>query len=38
MASAAGCALPVVTDAERAVADFLPIEADPAIARRALVS
>ena len=36
MASAAGRALPVVTDAERAVADLLPIEADPATARRAL--
>jgi tRNA (mo5U34)-methyltransferase len=36
MASAAGRALPVVTDAERAVADLLPIEVDPAAARRAL--
>jgi tRNA (mo5U34)-methyltransferase len=36
MASAAGRALPVVTDAERAVADLLPIEADRAAARRAL--
>jgi tRNA (mo5U34)-methyltransferase len=36
MASAAGRAIPVVTDAERAVADLLPIEADPEIARRAL--
>ena len=36
MASTGGRALPVVTDAERAVADLLPIEADPAAARRAL--
>jgi tRNA (mo5U34)-methyltransferase len=36
MASAAGRTLPVVTDAERAVADLLPIEADPAAARHAL--
>ena len=36
MASAAGRTLPVVTDAERAVADLLPINADPAAARRAL--
>ena len=36
MASAADRAHFVVTDAERAVADLLPIEADPAAARRAL--
>jgi tRNA (mo5U34)-methyltransferase len=36
IASAAGRALPVVTDAERAVADLLPIDADPTAARRAL--
>jgi tRNA (mo5U34)-methyltransferase len=36
MASAAGRTLPVVTDAERAVADLLPIGADAAAARRAL--
>jgi tRNA (mo5U34)-methyltransferase len=36
MASVAGRALPVVTDAERAVADLLPIEADSAAARHAL--
>ena len=36
MASTGGRALPVVTDAERTVADLLPIEADPAAARRAL--
>jgi tRNA (mo5U34)-methyltransferase len=36
MASAAGRGLCVVTDAERAVADLLPIEAEPAAARRAL--
>ena len=36
MASAARRALPVVTDAVRAVADLLPIEVDPAAARRAL--
>ena len=35
MASAARRAFPVVTDAERAVADLLPIEADPAAAQRA---
>jgi len=32
MASAAGRALPVVTDAERAVANLLPIKADRAAA------
>ena len=36
MASGADRAFCVVTDAERAVADLLPIEADPAAARRAL--
>src|SRR5687767_1730856 len=36
MASAAGRVLFVVTDAERAVADLLPIEAEPAAARGAL--
>jgi tRNA (mo5U34)-methyltransferase len=36
MASDAGHALPVVTDAERAVADLLPIEADPAVGRRVI--
>ena len=36
MASLSGRPLPVVTDAERAVADLLPIEADPTRARRAL--
>jgi tRNA (mo5U34)-methyltransferase len=35
MASAAGRALPPVTDAERAVADLLPIDAAPTVARRA---
>jgi tRNA (mo5U34)-methyltransferase len=36
MSSAAGREIPAVTDAERAVADLLPIEADPAAARRAI--
>jgi tRNA (mo5U34)-methyltransferase len=36
MPSVAGRVLGVVTDAERAVADLLPIEAEPAAARRAL--
>jgi SAM-dependent methyltransferase len=36
MASAAGRAIPLVTGAERAVADLLPIEADPAAARSAI--
>ena len=36
MAATDGRELPVVTDAERAVADLLPIEADPVAARRAL--
>lgn len=36
MASVCGPELPVVTDAERAVADLLPIEADAVAARRAL--
>jgi tRNA (mo5U34)-methyltransferase len=36
MVSAAGRVLRAITDAERAVADLLPIEAEPAAARRAL--